>query len=155
MVVAPGMVRAELAKPKGPVLLTVSGSIELTNAEGEARFDAEGLSEIGFSEIRTRTPWTDGEPVFEGVLARDLMRTVGAKGTSVRAVAINDYEAVIPLSDFARYDVLLAMRMDGEPLRVRDRGPLWIVYPWSQTPGLDSPETRSRAVWQLSRLVIE
>ena len=71
------------------------------------------------------------------------------EGATVRAVALNDYESIIPLADFERYQVLLATRIDGEQLRVRDKGPIWIVYPWSDHPELDDETTRRKSVWQL------
>ena len=58
----------------------------------------------------------------------------------------------IPLEDFDRYDVLLATRVNGELIRVRDKGPIWIVYPWSEYRELDDFATREKSVWQLSAL---
>lgn len=143
----------DLPRPTGRVVLTVTGAIDCTNApDGRAEFDRETLGALGLSELTTRTPWTDGEVTFEGVLARDLMAAVGARGTTARAVALNDYEADIPLADFERYPVLLAMRADGEPLRVRDKGPLWVIYPWSRHPELGDADTRGKSVWQLELL---
>ena len=143
----------DLPRPTGRVVLTVTGAIACTNAlDGRAEFDREALAGLGLTELTTRTPWTDGEVTFEGVLARDLMRAVGAEGTEVHAVALNDYEADIPLADFERYPVLLAMRADGEPLRVRDKGPLWVIYPWSRHPELGDADTRGKSVWQLELL---
>ncbi len=140
-------------RPSGRVVLTVTGAIACANApDGRAEFDRETLSGLGLSEVTTRTPWTDGEVTFEGVLARDLMAAVGARGSEVRAVALNDYEADIPLADFEAYPVLIAMRADGEPLRVRDKGPLWVIYPWSQHPELGDADTRAKSVWQLEVL---
>jgi hypothetical protein len=62
------------------------------------------------------------------------MEAVGAAGTEVGAFALNEYQQTIPISDFASYDVLLAFRMNGRPMRLRDKGPIWIVYPWSDHP---------------------
>jgi hypothetical protein len=70
----------------------------------------------------------------------------------VHAIALNDYEYTIPLEDFDRYDVLLATRVNGQLMRVRDKGPIWIVYPWSGHPELDDFATREKSVWQLNAL---
>jgi hypothetical protein len=80
------------------------------------------------------------------------MEAVGARGSEVEVRALNDYKEVIPLDDFDKYDVLLAMRMNGRLMKVRDKGPIWIVYPWSEHPELDDFATREKSVWQLNVL---
>jgi hypothetical protein len=86
------------------------------------------------------------------VLAKAIMDRVGAQGTSVRATALNDYEVTIPVSDFSSYRVLVAMYQDGQELTKRERGPLWIVYPWTEHPELDDRPTRQKSIWQLVHL---
>jgi hypothetical protein len=80
------------------------------------------------------------------------MEAVGATGTEIDASALNEYEQTIPMDDFYSYDVLLALRMNGDPMRVRDKGPIWIVYPRSDHPELDDFITREKSVWQLTAL---
>jgi hypothetical protein len=148
-----GPLRADhLPRPTDRVILTIAGAITHTNAPGEAEFDRAMLEELGLARLRTWTPWTEGEPEFQGVLARQLMVAVGATGTEVRAFALNDFESTIPLADFDLYPVLLATRIDGKQLQVRDKGPIWIVYPWSDYPELDDLPTRRKSVWQLRSL---
>jgi hypothetical protein len=146
---------AGLEKPTGDVILTVTGKIARTNAEGRAEFDRAMLEDLGSNTLQTWTPWTEGRPEFTGVLAKTLMDHVGAEGEAVEARALNDYEITIPLSDFDEYPVLVAMAMDGEPLRTRDKGPLWLIYPWSDHPELDDRVTRQKSVWQLRSLHVK
>jgi hypothetical protein len=141
-----------LVPPRGRIVLTVTGAIGITNAPGRADFDLDTLERLGLRRLRTWTPWTEGEIDFEGVWARRLMEAVHAKGAEVDAVGLNDYEHTIPLEDFDRYDVLLATRVNGQLMRVRDKGPIWIVYPWSGHPKLDDLATREKSVWQLNAL---
>jgi hypothetical protein len=145
----------DLPRPADRVILTIAGAITRTNAPGQAEFDRAMLEELGLARLRTWTPWTEGEPEFQGVLARQLMAAVGATGTEVRAFALNDFESTIPLADFDRYPVLLATRIDGKQLQVRDKGPIWIVYPWSDYPELDDLPTRRKSVWQLRSLHVQ
>ena len=53
------------------------------------------------------------------------------------------------------YGVLLAMRMDGQPLTLRTKGPLWIVYPRDTYAALNDVRYDSRWVWQLKSLRVE
>lgn len=146
---------ASLQKPTGVPILAVSGNIANTNDGPVARFDFEMLEDIGTVTLRTKTPWYDDVVEFEGVPMSVLMEVVGAKGTEVVATALNDYRATLPVSDFERYAVVLALRRDGKPMPVRDKGPLFIVYPFDSDPELRSEQYYSRAVWQVKELVVQ
>ena len=145
----------ELGAPEGRVILTISGRIDHANAKGAAEFDRAMLEAMPFTTVETMTPWTDAVARFEGPLARDLMKRVGARGSRLLATAINDYAVEIPIEDFASYQVILAMKMDGKTLGTRNKGPLWIIYPWSDQPDLRNETGYSRSIWQVKELVIK
>lgn len=145
----------QLPPPEGRVILTVAGNITNTNAGGEAQFDFAMLETLGEQSLRTTTPWTDGRQTFTGIAMHDLMVRVGAFGKTVRAIALNDYSYLIDLSDFEKYPILLAYAQNGERLRIRDKGPLWIIYPRDQFKELGEKSVEPRMVWQLRRLVVE
>jgi hypothetical protein len=145
---------AGLPVPAGKVLLKVDGEIERTNVGGAAVFDLSLLSSLGVEPLRTVTAWTEGEQLFEGVPLRRVLDAVGARGTRLRAVALNDYESILALDDPAAAHAFLAFKRNGDPMRVRDKGPLWIVFPWSEHPELVTERIRTWAVWQLTRLEV-
>ena len=152
----PSAAEAEpLAHPMGPVLLTVTGSIAETNAPGRAELDQKMLEALGVEQIVTSTNWTDGTMTFEGVPARKVLAAVGATGTTVVAAALDDYAIAIPISDFTRYPVLIAWRMNGRALAPSDKGPLWIVYPRDSYPELRDATMNARWVWQLTTLDVK
>ena len=154
LAVVPALADTPLAKPSGRVILTISGAIDHTNANGRAEFDRKMLERLGTIAFATSTAWTDGTPEFEGVLARDILKAVGAHGTTALAVALNDYSFEIPISDFEDYSVLFALRMNGVELTTRDKGPIWIVYPRDRHRELQNQLTESKWVWQLARIDI-
>lgn len=135
--------------PTGRVILEISGAITNVNGDGVMRYDRDMLEALGMHEIITETPWTDGSVTFRGVLARDLMASAGATGTQIKAIALNDYSVEIPVPDFETYGVILALQKDGEYLTVRNRGPLWIIYPWTDETELQNELYYSRSIWQL------
>ena len=141
-----------LPAPSGRVILSISGNITSTNGDNIAAFDRSMLEGLTVTRIRTTTPWTEGVREFEGVLARDLMALLGAEGTIVIATALNDYKVEIPVSDFVRYPVLLAISMDGVPLGIRDKGPVWIIYPQDDYAELNTETTQHKWIWQLKSL---
>ena len=118
-----------IERPVGKPLLTVSGNLRRTNGEKRAEFDRGMLEGLGMTEVHTSTPWTDDIQVFEGVLARDLLDAIGANGDVVRAVGLNDYAVDIPITDFFEYSVILALKQNGRYMGVRDKGPVWLIYP--------------------------
>lgn len=149
---ASAAVGGTLSRPTGSVILTVTGAIENTNADGAAEFDRTMLEALPQGTIVTHTPWDEGEVRYEGVLAKAVMEAVGATGTEALAVALNDYKATVPLADFEAHDVILAYRRDGDDLTIRTKGPLFIVYPFDDKPGLLDELILHRSVWQLKSL---
>ena len=145
----------ELATPTGKVLLTMSGNIENKNAAGKAVFDLASLEKLGMVSFQTTTPWYNGRTTFTGIPLQKLMDYVGAKGSVVKVTALNDYTTIIPLSDFKKYNVILAVKVNGEYMRIRDKGPLFIVYPYDSIPELNNQVYYSRSAWQGSKMSIE
>ena len=143
-----------LPEPTGPVILEVIGEIGKTNDGQSARLDRTLLAELPAHDLRTTTSVTDGVNVFDGFLMRDLLERLGATGDTVIASALNDYVIEIPMSDFERFDVLVATHMDGSELLARDKGPLWIVYPRDDHDELQDIRYDYRWVWQLMTLEV-
>ncbi len=143
---AGGVARAE----DGPVLV-VSGAIE---GGAPVSFTRAELTALGMTSLTTETPWMADEVLFEGPLLRDLLKRVGATGDRIEAVALNNYRVEIPLSDATGYDVILAMRVGGKDMSIRDRGPLWLIYPWSGHEELRQELYYSRAIWQIREIIV-
>jgi hypothetical protein len=143
-----------LPLPKGPVVLTISGKIERTNGNGAALFDMEMLEALGRTSFVTGSEVSDKPQLFEGVPLRAVLTRVGASGHSIKASALNSYEINIPLEDL-RFDPLLAMKVEGKTLTIRDKGPLWIVYPRDAYDVLHDVQYYARSVWQLNKLHVE
>jgi len=144
-----------LVAPNSKVILTVTGKIANTNKGDAAVFDRSMLEALGIDGFETMTPWYNRPVRFDGVRMRRLLQAVGASGTSVTAVALNNYTTDIPSTDFERYGVLLAMKRDGVDMPVSDKGPLFIVYPYDSEPELKSQLFYSRSAWQVAELIVK
>ena len=145
---------AELPPPRGRPILVISGEIDSTNKDGTAQFDRKMLEDLGTVTVETTTPWHNARVRFEGVPLARLMKHVGAKGQKVTAIALNDYSTEIPLSDFEQFGTILAIKRDGEYMPVRDKGPLFVIYPYDSRPELKSQLYYGRSAWQVSKLVV-
>ena len=143
-----------LADPKRDIVLTVKSPAIGDRSASVHHLNRESLESLGSTFLQTSTPWTDGTPLFRGVLVRDLLRNLGTQGEVARAIALNDYRRDIPFSDFFEYPVLLAYEMNGQPLSVRGMGPIWIIYPLDQFGELRNRMTERKMVWQLVELQI-
>jgi|SRR5271170_4660721 len=144
----------DLPPPTGKVILTISGAITRRNRGSDAVFDRPMLETLGWNSFETRSPWYNGPTRFAGVLMRALLHKVGASGQTLVVTALNDYTTRIPLADFARYDVLLALKRDGNYMPVSDKGPLFIVYPYDSDPELRRQTYYSRSAWQVSEMQV-
>lgn len=143
---------ASLAIPTDRPILTISGKISVTNKDNTAQFDRAMLESMGLVTVETTTPWHEGKVKFEGVPLDKLMKQVGASGQRVVVAALNDYTTEIPIDDFAKFNVILAIKRNGEYMSVRDKGPLFVIYPYDSSPDLKSQTYYARSAWQVAKI---
>lgn len=142
------------AAPPDRVILTVSGDIGCTNRDDEAVFDLAGLESLDHGEIRTTTMWTEGEQSFVGVRIGTLLDAVCADGRAMSVTALNDYAIEIPLDDETLDGALIAYRRNGAPMTLREKGPLWVVFPWDDDDSYRTEVYYSRSIWQLEHIEV-
>ena len=141
--------------PKERVVLAVSGKIGIKNAGDTARFDMKMLEALPQHSFTTNTPWFDRPVKFTGPLLSDVLAAVKANGSVVKAVAINDYAISIPMADTKQHKVIVARLLDDKPMAVREKGPLFVVYPFDDSATLRSSVYYERSIWQLKALDIQ
>ncbi len=139
----------------GRLQLSISGKIGSVPPGERVMFDRTQLETLPQKTFTTHTPWDDKPTRFSGPLLRDILATVQARGSQIKAIALNDYKVTIPVADSQKYDVVLALRMNGELIPVRTKGPFFIVYPFDNAPELRSTTYYSRSIWQLKALEVE
>jgi len=144
-----------LSAPTDKPILTVSGKISTTNKDDTAQFDRSMLESLGMETIETTTPWYSGPVKFEGISLDKLMKRLGASGERAVFVALNDYSSEIPIEDFAKHNVILALKRNGEYMPVRDKGPLFVIYPFDSKPELKNQTFYGRSVWQVAKIVVK
>tara|TARA_R110001599_G_scaffold6656_10_gene33005 strand:- start:80159 stop:80668 length:510 start_codon:yes stop_codon:yes gene_type:complete len=146
----------ELSIPTGRVILTVTGAISNTNtANKTAEFDRQMLMDLDVITQQTETPWTEGIDTYKGPLLRSLLAVVGAKSDTLFVQALNDYNALVPVQDSYDYNLILAMEMNGKLMGVRNKGPLFLLYPFKESPELNNEVIHNRSVWQIKAINVE
>lgn len=143
---------ASLPAPRGGVVLTIDGAISTHNSPAAAVFDWPMLQSLPQQQIRTRTPWYSGSVTFSGPLLSEVLQRVGAQGQWLRVRALNDYAVDIPVSDALAHQPILAWQVNGQPLSVREKGPLFLVYPFDDKPELKNDLYYGRSIWQIQHI---
>lgn len=140
-----------LPAPEGAPMLSVTGMVSETNANGAAVFDRAMLEALDWREIETHTSFTEGPQTFAGPTLASLLDHLGAEGEMLVLTALNDYQIRFPVAYAAQHDVLLALDHNGTPMSVRDKGPIWVVFPLDAAGARDK-RFDGEMIWQLSRL---
>jgi hypothetical protein len=142
-------------QPKGAVVLVVDGLIQGCESSFEVKFDLPMLEALPKTVVKTENPWDPGMSTYEGVLLRDLVRFVNASGTVLSFTALNDYRTDIDVSDTQSINVILAYKRNGEFMPVRDKGPLFVVFPFSDDPSLAVEARYAQSIWQVARMTVK
>jgi hypothetical protein len=143
-----------LDAPNGPPILKVTGSIKQFNQTGSASFDRAMLLKLKGRVATMKTPWSEGETTFAGPLLSEILKEIGASGTTLVVKALNDYSVEIPISDATDFQTILAMSKDGKMMSVRENGPLFLIYPFDKKPELYNEKYFSRSVWQIREIEV-
>ena len=143
-----------LDAPTGPVVLTVFSRLRDGRPGNPVQFDMAMLERLPQTAYSTRTPWYGQACKFSGPLLRDVLSCAGLRGSQLRLEALNAYRVDIPFDDVLQHDVLLARLLDDKPMAVRDKGPLFVIYPFEQHAALRNAVYHSRCVWQLRSIEV-
>ena len=128
------------------IVLEVQGktaSLQLNDAK---------LAKLPQVKMTVTTPWHSEAQTFEGPLLRDVLKLAGIKNGDLQLTALNDYSIAIPVSDAFKYDVIIARKINGELISVREKGPLFVMYPFHQHEQLRNTDYYRRCIWQLYRI---
>ena len=113
--------------------------------------ELDAMEQVEFS---TTTIWTEGAAVYSGVPVLHLLKAIGTRGRTLRMSALNDYSVEMPVADLDESAPIIATRVDGETLTVRDKGPFWIIYPFDSDPEYRTEKNYARSVWQLKTITL-
>jgi hypothetical protein len=141
-----------LPKPSGKIILTVNGMISIKNLGNTAVFDRKMLEDMDSHVIRTGTPWDVGVSDFTGSRLSKLMVATGAKGAIALITGLDGYQIELPVSDIKKFDPILAWARNGKVMSIREKGPLWLIYPFDSYSVLNGIAYSARSVWQIERI---
>ena len=130
--------------------VTAQTVLTVTHDDATIEYDLAALEALPQTEFTTKNSFIDDASVFSGPLLRDVLELSNLLNEdTITLRAANDYEITYPVSDATDYDVIIATQRDGDEMSVREKGPLWLMYPFSDFPELSDDLFKSRLVWQL------
>lgn len=119
-------------------------------------FSLRDLQALPQTERRAMLPEESHVYAWQGVRLSALLAGFERGDTQrLRVEALNDYSALIPLSDLDAFDPILAYARDGQTIGIAERGPLFVIYPMLDHPELRTQVYFNRTVWQVSRIILE
>ena len=130
-----------------PLVIVASDGVEHT-------LHLEQLDAMEQISFETSTIWTEAAAVFSGVAVRHILDVLDIEGETLLLTALNDYAVDMPVGELSEDAPIVATRIDGEVLPVREKGPYWVIYPFDTMPEYNTEVNYSRSVWQLKSLSV-
>ncbi|MEO8241751.1 MAG: oxidoreductase [bacterium] len=143
-----------LPQRTGPVVLTVFGLDPARFQDSTVEFDVPMLESLATAEIETSSIWTDGTHRYTGVMLATLANYLNVGDATLKFHALNDYSIEFPAVEARNTGPLLAYEVDGELMPVRDKGPIWLIYPYDSGDEYRTDTIYSRSIWQLDRIEV-
>jgi hypothetical protein len=137
---------AELATPRGPVVLTVVGDIANANRgpmdpavdrlldyhaqkfDSAAVFDLAMLEGLGMETRRFVLDGLAGTQELEGPPLAAVLEAVGAAPARVTIMALDGYAVDLDAKDLEAHDWLLGVKRNGDYLGIGGFGPAWVAF---------------------------
>lgn len=134
--------------PEGPLrVFLIDGTEQVL-----AREDLAGMQQ---TEFLSSSPWTDGIHHYQGVPLLTLVKNLYKDARLVKVGARNDYQVTFEIESLTEAWPILALKMDGEHISPRTKGPYWVVYPYDDYPELQREDIYARSIWLVETLNIE
>jgi len=132
-------------------VLTVSGAVDGTEPVSFSDADLAALPTVEFA---TGTIWSEGVSTFSGPSLKSVLDAVGAGPGDLQLVAANNYKVSLPRDAIDGKYPIIANRIDGKAFGIRDKGPLWVVFPYDSEPRFQSELIYAYSIWQLTQIQI-
>lgn len=105
--------------------------------------------------IETSTPWDEEEITFSGPTLKALLTRYNITEGELNLYASNRYQIQVPWDYIEDSSPIIANRMNGSPFSRRQRGPLWLIFPFDSDDRYRSYEVSAMSIWQLISMEID
>jgi len=112
------------------------------------------LKALPSAEFETMTIWTEGKQHFRGVWLSDLLAHLNIVDEGVYLSALNEYLVEFTAEEIFQGGALVAYERNGAAMSQRDKGPLWVVFPYDLDPKFQKESVFAQSIWQLDRIEV-
>jgi len=141
--------------PQGDTILWVSGNISKSNSELGVEFDQTMIDQLPHGRVNTNNHVVEEVVEYRGPTLISLLDYVGARGDTIKVIAWDEYLVTIPVADIKKYGVILATHESGNRMTLDDKGPFFVVFPFTDHAELRNDAYYSLSVWQVREIVVE
>lgn len=142
--------RAKSLSQKGLPYIVLSGNLLKAAPKTVSVEDLENLPQTEFAVV---DPYLKKRVVYKGVLLKDLVAAYAKPDTTkIRLRAIDEYRAEFIREEWVRFDIMLATRMNGKHMGIRENGPARIVLPYDTAKDIDKTLYKPKWIWQVNRI---
>ncbi|MEQ6250184.1 molybdopterin-dependent oxidoreductase [Sulfitobacter sp. HNIBRBA3233] len=139
-----------------PSLSHAQDILTVTTADRTESFTLEEILAMPQTTVVTKNDYVDETTIFQGPSLRSVLQEMDiTQDAALEMTALNDFSSQVPAADAFEYDVILAVLLNGERMSVRDKGPIWVIYPMDDNPELHDEIYNDRLVWQLKSISVD
>ncbi|MBQ1202458.1 MAG: oxidoreductase [Loktanella sp.] len=122
-------------------------------AEGRSvSFTYEELLALPQTEFRTSTIWTSGVDTYTGPSLAAVLDAAEMPQDDLRIFAINDYNVDFPADRIVGDTPILTIQVNGAPFSIREKGPIWLLFPFDDDHRFRTEDNFALSVWQLNQI---
>ncbi|KJY82853.1 hypothetical protein TW81_11620 [Vibrio galatheae] len=129
--------------------------IRVDNQQAAVFSDNDIATQFSPTSFSTHLPWYPDKNKFTGFKVTDLLRHLKINDAlSVSFVALNDYAASSQIADIVKYEPIIAYQMNDKNMKIRNKGPYWLVFNLDRNPEINNAAFHSQMVWQIDEILV-
>jgi hypothetical protein len=137
-------------------VLALDAAVTLINTQSQETLlvTNEMMDALPQESFNTSTIWNEGINTYSGPSLRSVLDLIATSDhiKVIRLTAANDYVIDIPVHMIGQHQPILTTRINDTALSLRQKGPVWLMFPFDSDPSYQSARHKARAVWQLIRI---
>jgi len=130
-------------------------SLKIYDVDGKVvHFDRERLEGFPQIDFKTETLWTSQSYHYSGPSLKSVLAAGGITEGEVELTAANGYtlKMFIDTDPLTEQYPIVTTRLNGQKFPLWEKGPLWIMFPFSDVPSDQIERANALSVWQLTSI---